>query len=242
MSDFEMQMTFQPEASDELRLYAEEKVERAVRGVPRPVLYARVTLSQETNPQIVRPAIVKASLDVSGTIVRAHVAAPTMREAIDLMEERLRRRIEILVEHRLAARGNAGLPEPGEWRHGSHPTERPAYFQRPAEEREVVRTKTYDRVAVPPKEAALDMELLDHDFHLFTNPDTAEEAVVYRRPDGLLGIAESPPEEPLVQAIERLEVTGEQFAFFRDPASQQGNVVYHRYDGHYGLITPAAAG
>jgi hypothetical protein len=58
----------------------------------------------------------------------------------------------------------------------------------------------------------------------------------------VLGIVESPPEEPLARAIDRLELSGEPFAFFRDPGSGRGHVVYHRYDGHYGLITPAAAG
>jgi ribosome-associated translation inhibitor RaiA len=242
MAYFEIHTTAHASVGDELRSYAEERIEGAARAAPRPVLFARLTLHEEANPQIVRPAVAKATLDVGGTPVRAHVAAATMREAVDLLTDRLRRRVEILAEHRLAARGETGLPEPGEWRHGSLPTERPAYFPRPPGEREIVRTKAYDRAFVTPKEAALDMELLDHDFHLFANADTRDDAVVYRRPDGVLGVAEPPLEEPLERAIERLELTGEPFAFFRDPASGRGHVVYHRYDGHYGLITPAAAG
>jgi ribosome-associated translation inhibitor RaiA len=242
MADFEIHTTAHASVGDELRSYAEERIEGAARAAPRPVLFARLTLHEEANPQIVRPAVAKATLDVGGTPVRAHVAAATMREAVDLLTDRLRRRVEILAEHRLAARGETGLPEPGEWRHGSLPTERPAYFPRPPEERVVVRTKTFDRAAVTPKEAALDMELLDHDFHLFANADTGDDAVVHRRQGGVLGIVESPPEEPLARAIDRLELSGEPFAFFRDPGSGRGHVVYHRYDGHYGLITPAAAG
>jgi ribosome-associated translation inhibitor RaiA len=242
MADVEIQTTIQGSVSDELRRYAAEKVERTARAASRPVLFARLMLHEEANPAIQRPAVAKASLDVSGTLVRAHVAAGTMREAVDMLEERLRRRLEILAGHRRAARGETGLPEAGEWRRGSLPTERPAYFPRPPEEREIVRTKAFEPGAVTPRDAALDMELLDHDFHLFENADTGDDAVVYRKPDGQLGIAESPPEETLGQAIDRLEVTGGPFAFFRDPDSGRGQVVYHRYDGHYGLIMPAAAG
>lgn len=241
MAGFEIQTTVHGTVGDELRRYAEEKLGRAARSACRPVLFARLTLREETSPHIQRPAVAKAALDVSGTLVRAHVAAGTMREAVDLLDERLRRRLEILAGQRRAARGETGLPEPGEWRHGSLPSERPAYFPRPPEEREVVRTKTYEPGPVTPKEAALDMELLDHDFHLFENADTGDDAVVYRTPDGGLRIAESPVEETLEQAIERLETAGERFVFFRDAQTGRGNVVYHRYDGHYGLIVPATA-
>jgi putative sigma-54 modulation protein len=36
------------------------------------------------------------------------------------------------------------------------------------------------------------MDLLGHDFYLFTNAETGHAAVVYRRNDGDLGIIETP--------------------------------------------------
>jgi putative sigma-54 modulation protein len=41
-----------------------------------------------------------------------------------------------------------------------------------------------------PEEAALQMELLDHAFFVFTNADTSEINVVYRRRDGNYGLIE----------------------------------------------------
>ncbi|MDQ1398046.1 MAG: putative sigma-54 modulation protein [Acidimicrobiaceae bacterium] len=39
-----------------------------------------------------------------------------------------------------------------------------------------------------PEEAALQMELLGHEFFFFTNADTSGAAVVYRRNDGNVGL------------------------------------------------------
>ena len=41
------------------------------------------------------------------------------------------------------------------------------------------------------EEAALQMELLGHDFFLFTSTETGRAAVLYRRRDGSLGLIEA---------------------------------------------------
>ncbi len=239
MLDIDVTITTQGHVPDTFRRYAEEKVARAANISPRPILFARVALTEIENPSVERRAVAKASLDVSGRLVRAHVAAETMNEAIDRLADRLERRLEILSEHDEAERQETGLVEPGEWRHGNLPTHRPAYYPRPAAECEVVRHKTYELGALTPKEAALDMELLDFDFYLFTNADTGREAVVYRTEGRTLALVESGPEETAAEAAERLDFAAGPFVFFVDPVTGRGNVLYRRYDGNYGLITPA---
>jgi ribosome-associated translation inhibitor RaiA len=236
--DFELELTTRGPVGDRLRDYAETKVRRAARGAPRPVLFARVALTEHENPSTLRPAAAKAALDVSGRLVRAHVAAPTMTEAVDLLADRLERRLGILSEHLDARRHEAGTATPGEWRHGDLPTARPPFFPRPVDEREVVEHKTYEIGSVTPLEAALDMELLGHDFYLFTNADTGKDAVLYRV-DGRVELLEQAPELTVSEAEVRLDAGGEPFVFFVDRGSGRGRVLYHRYDGHYGLITPA---
>ena len=241
--------------------YAEEKIARIGKLAPRPVLFARVILREEANPSVARRSVAEANLDVSGRIVRAQVAAAHMREAVDLLEERLRRRLEELSEHVEARRQEMGIAEPGEWRSGDLPTVRPDYFPRPVEERELVVLKTLADGAQTPEEAALDMRLLDYDFYLFTNAATAEDNLLYRLPGEALGWAQAtpaadsgdryavplsadpapPPTIPVSQAVERLDAGGEPFVFFLDSESGRGNVLYRCYDGHYGLITPADA-
>ena len=230
--------------------YAEEKIARVGKLAPRPVLFARVILREETNPSVERRAVAEASLDVSGRLVRAQVAARRMREAVDLLEDRLRRALEELAEHYEARRHETGA---------APPAERPDYFPRPVEERELVRQRALADGVQTPEEAELDMRLLDYDFYLFTNAATGEDNLLYRRPDGALGWAQmtpgadgadgyvlelhSDPTPParmaLKQAVERLDAGGEPFVFFLDDESGRGNVLYRRFDGHYGLIAPA---
>jgi ribosome-associated translation inhibitor RaiA len=236
------------------KTYATTKIGRVARFARAPILFARVKLLVEPDPARDRPAIVQAFLDVDGTPVRAQVVAHDLREAIDLLEERLRDRLEHLTEQRQALRKRgAQAREAHEWRHGDPATRRPSYFDRPAEEREVVRRKTFALHDLSAAEAAEEMGRLDYDFHLFVCADTGTACLVVRRPDGQIGIASTgalpPAEEWLVpdpaptptldeaQAIGHLNLTGASHVFYRDAASGAGTVMYRRYDGHYGLIT-----
>jgi hypothetical protein len=92
---------------------AAAKLRAACASAPRPVLFARIALTMAPDPALERPADVKASVDVSGRHVRAHVAAPTMVEAIDRMADRIRRGVHALQEERSpAARPWRTPPEP----------------------------------------------------------------------------------------------------------------------------------
>lgn len=237
---------------------ARSRMSAVILRAPEPVLFARVKLSMAADPAVARPAIAQANLDVNGRPVRAHVAAPSMSEAIDLLHDRLLDRMERISRHWEAIRGRAPKPGPHEWRHGAEPTHRPSYFPRPIEERELVRHKTFALAVESPDEAAFDMELMDYGFHLFTDSETLQDSVLYRTADGYRmaqinprPVLQSPVAVPLTisphpaarlsvtEATERLEATGLPFVFFVDTATGHGNLLYHRYDGHYGLITPA---
>jgi len=55
----------------------------------------------------------------------------------------------------------------------------------------VVKTKQFTVKPMDVEEAALQMELLGHDFFLFSNADSGRAAVIYRRRDGQLGLIEA---------------------------------------------------
>lgn len=196
-------MPVRGEVSEAEARYAREKVLRVCAAAPRPILRARVALVREGDPALRRPCVAKAGLDLSGRTVRAHVAAHTMNEAADLLEERLRRRLESLTEHDRASRHETGSHAPGEWRHGDLPTARPEYFPRPVEERRLVRRKSFALGPQTPEEAAWELALLDHDFHLFTEAASGTDAVVFRRPGGPYGLALLDPAVPQRRPLRR---------------------------------------
>lgn len=240
--------------------YAHTRIDAVLRYARDPVLFVRVRLTRLADPALARPAVAQVNLDLNGRLVRVQVARPTMREAVDEVHDRLRDRLQRAAGDWEAIRGGRPTTELHEWRHTSAPTERPSYFPRPAEERQVVRHKAFSLARMTVDEAAFDMTMLDYGFHLFTEDGTGIDSVLYRtddgvgyrlaqlhpRPDqvtfGMTPFTVSPqpaPELTVEQAQDRLNGTGQPFVFFRDADTGRGRVLYHRHDGHYGLITPA---
>lgn len=230
------------------------KLRAACAAAPRPVLAIRLALAIEVNPSLERPAVAKASVDVSGRLVRAHIARPSMDEAIDLVVDRIEQGIQALAERRQdAVHEPATVPE-GEWRHGALPADRPEWFPRPMGERQIVRHKSYSVPRITPEEAADEMERLDYDFHLFTDARCGADCLVHRSGGGWLRLVSadpgaegapgdlpvrSAPRMSLEAALEALDATGDPFVAFVDAAAGRLHVAYRRYDGHYGLLSPA---
>jgi len=239
------------------RAYAARKVEHLLKVAPGPVLFAKVDLVAEADPARERPAIVKAEFDVNGRLVCAHVAAATMFAAVDLVEARLRQRLERLADAQTARR--LRHRDDQSWHHGDPVAHRPHYHPRPAEEREVVRHKTFAVAPMTTDEAVLDLELLDHEFFLFEHAGSGADCVVARADGEGYELFCPEPFGPvdsvapvsvslrhaapmaLEDAVELLDLSDDRFVFFRDVASDRGRVLYRRYDGHYGLITAGEA-
>lgn len=246
-----------PEAA---RQYAVEQLGRAIDQIAEPVLFVRVKLTQAPDPARDRPAIAEVSVDVNGDVVRAQLAGHDPREAIDLLQRRLRSRLEHRAERQEAVRQRPASSGVGEWRHGDPPTHRPEHFDRPVDERELVRRSTYTDAPMTPDEAAFDLEQLDVDFYLFRELATGEDALI-ERDDGegyrltrlggstadpgptavrLTVVGNGVPVLTVDEARERLDAGGERLVLFADAATGRANVLYLRYDGHYGLVAPAA--
>jgi ribosomal subunit interface protein len=256
----ELRLTTDGEVPREVTEYALAKVERVRRLITEPILSAevRLRLRDRSRP---RPAMAEAELDLNGQRVRAQVSARDMFEAVDLLEARLRGRVD---RHRDRQRHRGrdalhnGEHPDHEWRHEWRrvPVERPDHYDRPVEEREVLRRQTFDGKPMTVDEATYDAGLLGHDFYLFTELHTGADSCVHPVDDGVelrqiaggegyragaevVAVQTAPPPPALTEneAIERLELGGERFVFFQDVETGRGAVACHRYDGHYGVLT-----
>jgi len=210
------------------RDYASEKMSALIHLAPSPVLSARVTLTRTHHRASDQHVIAEATLDVNGRPVRAQIAASSSHEAIDFMQDRLRRKLSQLGRHP-ARLGGRDRPR------------RPYYETVPPAEREVVRHKAYEPEVATPEEAAFDMELMDYDFQLFTDAESGWDSIVYRSGGDGYGIARltEQPKLTLRAAIGALDATDMTYQFYCDADTGRGNVLYRRHDGNYGLITPA---
>lgn len=247
-----------PEAT---RDRASAMVEKLASMSPRPIIFARVKakVDEDRNPD--ENSIVQGTIDVSGRLIRAEAAADTPFQALNILGDRLERRLNRLAEYREQQNERPPSTPDGTWRSGDLPSKRPGYFERPAEEREIVRRKTYSSdEMISIEEALFDLEVLDFRFFLFTDESDGTPSIVYEREGDVLlqridggrpqveaervpvEVNEtSAPSATVEEAIERLDVGGEPFIFFTDTESDSPGVVYRRYDGHYGLIGPASS-
>ena len=265
LDDLTVEVALSGEITDADRQLALDKIEKVLHLVDQPILHVDLRLEMAPDPARERPALARATLDLNGEKVRAHVSGIAMTEAIDLLEQRLRRRLEQIQEHRLALRKRGTTSGPGEWRHGDLPAERPPWFDRPVAEREIVQHKTFATPAATVDEAVFDLESMDYDFYLFVDADSDRDAIVHRRDDGAYGLrfddgrdstglngaapaaavdVESLPAPHLDvdEARELLDNSQEPWVFYIDAAHDRARVLYRRYDGHYGLITPVDDG
>ena len=238
---------------------ARERMARLDRYIDEPVLGAKVVLKGESNPRLERPARAEAELNVNGHIVRGHVAAATMLEAVDELSTQMKHQLHSFADRRSRLARRAPEPVPGEWHHGAWSPRRPDYCSRPVEERSILRRKTFALGELAPPRAAAAMLDLDHDFYLFYDSETKSDAVVYRREDDRIGVIHpvgvssgAPSQDGLVREVSRMKepislgtaasemnVLSHRFMFFINAESGRGNVIYMRYDGNYGLIEPA---
>jgi putative sigma-54 modulation protein len=147
-----------------------------------------VEIWTEKNPSIADNQVVEATIFTKGPVIRAREASPDVRASIDLVFEKLERQVKKyrgkLVSHQgpdmgtFAAEGFA------------LPTETEVAEEEPQAPR-IVKTKQFMVKPMTPEEAALQLELVGHDFFVFTNSETNETAVVYRRRDGNYGLIEA---------------------------------------------------
>jgi ribosome-associated translation inhibitor RaiA len=248
-----VEVTLRGNVGDFAGEYARDKVAAALEVAHEPVLGAHVVLDWSRDPGLERHALAEVTVDVNGTAVRAKTAAPTMNEAVDDLEHRLRSQLVRLQDRNRTRHRWTGIAEEDEWRHGDLPRRPVPFYPRPEDTREVVRHKTFASVPMTVDEAAYEMDLLDHDFFLYRDAESGGPALVHRLPAGGYGAQGVEPAEAVAtvtyeaappvlteaEARARLEADGEPFVFYQDSETGDGRVLYHRYDGHYGLITLA---
>jgi putative sigma-54 modulation protein len=178
--------------TEALEQYATKKVERIAKFFDdgRSAARAEVELSHERNPSISEPEVAETTLFINGTVLKAREASVDMYASIDRMSDKLERQVRRYRGRQLDRwQGQKQRHAAAE----AHPVVPPPVIMEDEEEElgaRIVRTKQFQMKPMSLEEATLQMELLDHAFFVFTNADTGEINVVYRRRDGNYGLIE----------------------------------------------------
>jgi len=167
------------EVTDALQRYAEKKVEKLEKYFQN-IKEAIVTQSTQRNWHIV-----EVMLEGDGIVLRGEVRSDSMYASIDQVVEKLEKQVKRF-KSKLTERVHPDEP-PKELA-----AQIPIMPPEPIEELppRIVRTKRFPLDPMSPDEAAMQMEMLGHNFFMFMNADTEQVNVIYRRQDGDYGLLE----------------------------------------------------
>jgi putative sigma-54 modulation protein len=161
------------EITPALKEYAEKKIKRISRYISN-ISEAVVTITVEKYRHKA-----EVLLKVNGVLIQAEGETGEVYSSIDEVVEKLERQIkkykEKLVSHRKSENKSNLI--------ATEKTEK-------SEVGRIIKNKRFELRPMSPDEAAMQMELLDKDFFVFTNDSSGEINVIYRRKDGNFGLIE----------------------------------------------------
>jgi len=166
------------EITEALRNYLEKKLNKIEKHFDN-VMEAKVALSIEKQRQIV-----EVTLQASKAIIRVEVETGDMYASIDKAADRLERKIQKYKEKYLIK------PHPGTEKKEAAKKNSILQEKIPEDHLKIVRTKRFAVKPMSVEEAAMQMDLLGHNFFVFANGQTNIVNVIYKRRDGNLGLIE----------------------------------------------------
>lgn len=171
------------EMTDALRNYVEKKIGKLERYFDTPLnTDVNVTMSVFRGEQIV-----EVTIPLKGVLLRAEERSEDMYASIDVVVDKLERQIR-----KYKTKVNRKFRQDGSIRALINENVESTLNEDVEEEEEfqIVRTKRFPMKPMDPEEAILQMNLLGHNFFVFSNMDTDEINVVYKRNDGKYGLIE----------------------------------------------------
>ncbi len=172
--------------TDTLREYAVEKMTKMTKYLDQ-IMQIEIEFIVEKNPSIADAKTVEATVFTKGPVIRAKESSSDMYASIDLVVDKLERQVKRykgkLKSHNARATENVkeSLINEGQ---------RTAVKSEEDTKPKIVKVKQFPIKPMSPVEASMQMELLGHDFFVFTNAETDEVNVVYRRKDNNYGLIE----------------------------------------------------
>ena len=135
-----------------------------------------VTLSVEKERQKI-----EVTIPVKGTIIRSEQTSSDMYVSIDLVEEVIERQLKKYKNKIIESKQNASSTFTQDYIDNEYEEEA---------EIKIVRSKRFGIKPMDPEEACIQMELLGHNFYVFSNAETGEVNVVYKRKGNTYGLIE----------------------------------------------------
>ncbi|CQR46412.1 Putative sigma-54 modulation protein [Paraliobacillus sp. PM-2] len=171
------------EVTGAIKQYIEKKVSKLERYFDTPPTSdVNVNLSVYNEEQQI-----EITIPMTNLLLRAEEQHADLYAAIDLVVDKLERQIR-----KYKTKVNRKARQQGAPKHIFAEMEKEAIRENEEDEDnfEIVRTKRFDLKPMDSEEAILQMDMLGHTFYVFTNAESGDTNVVYRRRDGKYGLIE----------------------------------------------------
>ena len=162
------------ELTDALRLHVEKRLSKLDKFL-KDEQEVQVTLLVEKDRQRV-----EVTIPLTGVIVRGEEETGDMYSSIDMIIDKLESQMKKYKTKLAKKLKNGSIKDLGDNGRSRNDVEEP----------QVMRTKKFAIKPMPVDEAIMQMNLLGHNFFVFSNAETEEVNVVYLRKDGNYGLIE----------------------------------------------------
>lgn len=166
--------------TDAIREYAERKISKLEKYFESQD--ATVHVNAKVYPNKKQKA--EVTIPLKGVTLRAEETSDDWYGSLDIVVDKLERQVrkhQTKLHRKIKSKPIATIPYPDE----NLPFEKDVETD---DELQISRTKQVEPQSMTPQEAALQMELLGHDFHIFHIQEANSIGLTYRRRDGTIGL------------------------------------------------------
>ncbi len=183
------------ELTGALKEYTEAKIEKATHHYKDIVKEADIHLSIEKNPRVSFQTA-EVTIFANGTVIRAEEKTENLYSSIDLVSNKLCRKLRKYKERNTKTIHNnqfknkesfqienmeSGLLDEALLKEGKE-----ASLPEPS-----IKNKYFEMIPISSEEARKQLDLIDHDFYVFRNKKNNELQVIYKRNHGGYGLIQS---------------------------------------------------
>jgi putative sigma-54 modulation protein len=189
------------EITDAIREYVHQKIEKAVSHFENFTTEVDVHLSVNRNSKVAERQVAEVTVYANGTVIRVQEAAEILYASIDLVADKISRKLRKYKEKNFVAKKtHSSLKEQSLDNEIESEAIKAIDFDlvgdRAAElPEEIVRVKYFSMQPMSVKDAWEHLQMVGHDFYMFCNSETSEINVIYQRNHGGYGVIQPRPEE-----------------------------------------------
>jgi len=178
------------EVTESIHDYVEEKLDKAVKHFQNLATKVDVHLSVARNARISNKHKAEVTIYANGTIIRAQEHSESLYASIDLVSDKIARQLRKYKERQLGQKTRSQVKTVDSVDSvETIPLDTNLIGDRQPElPSEVIRMKYFTLPAMTIDEAQEQLQFVDHDFYMFTNQETGDVNVIYKRNHGGFGV------------------------------------------------------